>query len=220
MATTWRGLAAASMLLLAGCSEAPPPHLYVLSATSDHGAGAQVADQSKKHVPVAAARGGGSLIGVVPVTVPDYLDRPEIVTRSSSNEITVTDSRRWAERLSTNATGILAENLAQMLGAERVVVLPARSEVDYEVALDLRRFEIDANGQALMIGRWSVIDAKNRKEVARGGLHRSEPVADSSYDAIAAAMSRNLAVASDDIAAAVLHGRGPGNRSQQQARAN
>ena len=107
-----------------------------------------------------------------------------------------------------------------MLGAERVVMLPARSEVDYEVALDLRRFEIDANGQALMIGRWSVIDAKNRKEIARGGLRRSEPVADSSYDAIAAAMSQNLAVASDDIAAAILHRRSPGNRLEQQARVN
>jgi uncharacterized lipoprotein YmbA len=214
----WCG-AAIWMLLLASC-EGPSPHLYVLSAGSDHGVGAEVADRSKKHVRVAAARSGGSLVGVVPVSVPDYLDRPEIVTRSSSNEITVTDSQRWAERLSTNATGTVVENLAQALGAEQVVALPARSEVDYEVALDLRRFEIDPEGRAVMIGRWSVIDAKSRKEVARGGLHRSEPVADSSYGAIAAAMSRNLAVASDDIAAAILHGRRPGNRPEQQARAN
>jgi uncharacterized lipoprotein YmbA len=203
-----------------GCSEAPPPHLYVLSAASDHGTGAVVADRSKTGVPVAAARGGGSLIGVVPVTVPDYLDRPEVVTRSSNNEITVTDSRRWAERLSTNATGIVIENLTQALGAERVVALPARSEVDYEVVLDLRRFEVDANGQVVMIGRWSVIDARNRKEVARGGLRRSEPVGDGSYEAIAAAMSRNLAVASDDIAGALTHGRSPRDRLARQAKAN
>src|SRR5690348_15866397 len=107
--------AAVSMMLIAGCSEPPPP-LYVLSAASDHGAGPAVSGTSSKYVPVAAARGGGSLIGVIPVTVPDYLDRPEIVTRSSSNESTVTYSWHWAERLSTNASGIVVENLSQMLG--------------------------------------------------------------------------------------------------------
>ena len=43
----------------------------------------------------------GTTIGVLPVAMPDYLDRPQIVTRASENKIKIDEFSRWAEPLMT-----------------------------------------------------------------------------------------------------------------------
>ena len=46
-------------------------------------------------------------IGVFPVAMPDYLDRPQIVTRVSENEIKLDEFSRWAEPLKRTSTPFL-----------------------------------------------------------------------------------------------------------------
>ena len=48
-------------------------------------------------------------IGVGPVTVPDYLDRPQIATRSSSSSLQFSEFDRWAEPLEKNLMRVLAD---------------------------------------------------------------------------------------------------------------
>lgn len=202
--------AAGAAVLLASCAETPPPRLYVLNAASV---------KQMQPVPAAAAN-SRTLVGVAPVTMPDYVDRPEIVMRNTNNEVTATAGSRWAESLSTNATSVLVENLATLLGSDRVVPMPARSAVGYEVALDLRRFELDSDWNAVMVGRWAVIDMKTNKEIASGALRQSEPVGQhDDYNELAAAMSRNLATASSAIAGGVSQPRSPGKKTQRAAMA-
>lgn len=177
--------------------------------------------QQMQPAPAAAAETNRRmLVGVAPVTMPDYVDRPEIVMRNTNNEVTATAGSRWAESLSTNATSVMVENLGTLLGSDRVVPLPARSAVDYEVALDLRRFELDSDWNAVMVGRWAVIDMKTSKEIASGTLRQSEPVGQhDDYNELAAAMSRNLARASSAIAAGVTQPRSPAKKTQRAAMA-
>ena len=55
-----------------------------------------------------APKGDAIAIGVGPVVFPAYLDRPEMVTQVSANELNVDEFHRWAEPLRDNFTGVLA----------------------------------------------------------------------------------------------------------------
>jgi len=63
----------------------------------------------------------GTAIGVFPVSMPDYLDRPQIVTRVSENEIKLDEFSRWAEPLKESFYTVLVDNLSTLLSNEKII---------------------------------------------------------------------------------------------------
>lgn len=196
-------------LLLSACAAAgPPPRLYVLSSLSSPGAGPlQLAAASEGRAGSGSAsatrRATKTTIGVAPVTVARYLDRPEIIVRRTANELQLLDGDRWAEPIGANATRALVENLDVLLPRSRIstMPLPGSQRPAYELSFDITAFEIDETGTAVLAGDWVLIDHATQAVRAGGPLHKSIAVGrDAGGDAIAAAMSRNLAAASEDIA--------------------
>jgi uncharacterized lipoprotein YmbA len=189
--------------LLVAC-QSEPSHLYVLNAaatpTPDRSAVLASAD--------APGRGHGALpsparlLGVT-VVLPQYLDTLDIVERVGANELKPNPDAQWGESLSIDATRVVAENLGARLPAVEVIMLPSRMQrvPDYEVEIDLTRFESDLAGNALAKGRWTISDDAGH-EIASARLWRQEQVSGRGYDATAAAMSRILAAVSADIATA------------------
>lgn len=201
----WRGAFALSLPTLAvlatGCSS-PPSQLYVLNSAV--GAPQNLASAETvvpASVPSTYPGSRSRLISVV-VTVPDYLDRLDIVERIGANELKPNYSAQWGERLATTATRAVAENLIVLLPSDEVLMLTASGHrtADYQVSLDFIQFESDASGQAIATGRWSIADRDGTERMS-GRVKRSEPATDKGYAAMAAAMSRNLAAISRDIAA-------------------
>jgi uncharacterized lipoprotein YmbA len=196
-------------LLVPACSS-QPSRLYVLNATlpaEQARAAAQSGASglaSAAAVPIGRARPGPAAVLGVGVTVPEYLDRLDIIERTGSNELKPNYKAQWGESLSVTATRSVAENLLSLLPEDDVLVLPARNagEVDYQVTVELSRFESGADGESVLAGRWSVADRAG-KERASGRVRHAEQAPSGDYAGMAAAMSRNLAAASAEIAAAV-----------------
>lgn len=199
---------AVMMAMLAGaCAASPPPRLFVLSSLSSPGAEprqfALAAAPEAASGASTAARRTTTTIGVVPVTVAQYLDRPEIIVRRSPNELQILESDRWAEPIGANATRVLVENLSVLLSQSRVQTVPQRGapRYAYELSLDLTAFEVDEAGAAVLAGDWTLVDPASGVARAGGRLNKSIVVGrEAGGDAIAAAMSRNLVEASKDIA--------------------
>jgi uncharacterized protein len=190
--------------LLIACSS-PPSRLYLLSSAeapiaAQPSPGAAISGSSR---PV-LARQPNSRVITVAVTVPEYLDRLDVVERTSANELKPIYSAQWGESLATTATRAMAGNLTANLPSDDVLILPSRSQrrVDYQVNFDLTKFESDAEGTSTLAGRWSIADSDGI-ERASGRVLRSERADGQGYDAMAAAMSRNLSAASVEIAAAL-----------------
>jgi uncharacterized protein len=61
-------------------------------------------------------------LAVGPVTVPPYLDRPQIVTRTSRAKLTLADFEQWAGPLADTTARVLSEDLALLIPTERVVL--------------------------------------------------------------------------------------------------
>ncbi|MBP2295816.1 PqiC family protein [Azospirillum rugosum] len=188
------------MGILAGCAGAPP-RLYVLTPLPP---GAPNGGNSANG-PTGARRRSGRSIGVQPVTMPEYLDRPEIVAHTAAHELSANRDDQWAERLPTNVTRVLAENLSVLLDTDRVRVMPARDgdRFDYEVAVDFDRFERTVSGDSALAARWAIRDGATGKVLVRDETRLSTPVPASGYPALVAAMNDNLTALSRDIAAAI-----------------
>ena len=181
------------LLLLASCGSSTPSRFYVLTPLT---AG------KPTHAP------HGLAIGVGPVVVPQYLDRPQVVTRTSDNRLDVGETDQWGGRLSDNITRVLAENLSGLLQTDRVAIYPwtDATAVGIQVTADIVEFERNAAGVVTLSAFWNITDVANAKILA---TRRSTITKDvgakgtESYDATVAAMSAALADLSQEIAAQI-----------------
>ena len=101
----------------------------------------------------------GVSIGLGPVRIPDYLRRPEMVTRTGASEIEPSNAARWAEPLDQALPRVLAKELARALRTPRVVSYPwyRRTRPDYQVSIEVLQFERDEpSDRAVLVARWEV----------------------------------------------------------------
>ena len=112
------------------------------------------------------------------------------------------DFDQWAEPLADGFVRVLSEDLATLLGTDRVVAAGA-SGTDVEVALDVIRFDANAGGGATLIVRWSIRGGDGQIRVPRRKSEITMKASASSYGGTAAAMSRAVAKLASEIAGAV-----------------
>jgi hypothetical protein len=185
------------ILTLAGCigSGSPPTRFYVLTAVAG-------ADPAAAGVPAAKP---SLAVGVRRATLPDYLDRPQIVTRVGDSQLALAEFDRWASPLVDEFPRVLAENLGVILPSDRVAVFPwpRTAQVDYEVLVEVARFEGRLGGECALVARWSVYGREKKAVVASGKSSLTEAATGGDYAALAAAKSRLLAALSREIAEAL-----------------
>lgn len=184
----------APLMILGGCASTQPSKFYLLTSLPDAGT-------SK---PVAAAERGVA-IGIGPIELPPYLDRPQIVTRASENQLDLSEFNRWAEPLRDNVARVLAENLSILLSTDRAAAFPwqGSTPIDYQVTVEVIRFEGNAAGQTSLIARWSLFGTGGKEVLLTRKSDHSVPAAGRDYEAMVSAMSRALADFSREIAAAI-----------------
>ena len=188
------GLALLGVVLLGlpGCASSPPTRLYVFPALT----GAETA-------PPAVQR--DLTIGVGPVTLHAYLDRPQIVTRASRARLVLGEFDQWGAPLHDSVTRALAENLSLLVSTDRVVLHPwARTTVpEYQVTVDVLQFDAGPDGEVLLAARWQILNA-NEKALVMRTSRLTAAAGGHEYEATVTAMGRTLDALSRDIAAALL----------------
>lgn len=183
------------VLMLAGClgGKTEPTRFYALTPLS----------RTETAQPRGASEHAGT-IGIGPVQLPEYLNRPEIVTRTSQNQLHLADFHQWAEPLQESFSRVLAENLSILLSTDRVAVFPwGSTPVEYQVAVEVTRFERQPGGENLLVARWSILRDNGREILLTRNSSFSEPAGVRDYEATVSAQSRILAAFSREIAAAI-----------------
>ena len=183
-----------ALLALAACGASTPSQFYVLDAMSP-------SELSRDSISI----GSGLAIGLEPVNMPEYLDRPEIVSRGGGNQLELGEFDRWAEPLDRNVERVVARNLSVLLNTDRVFVLPVRRRLDlrYRVVVDVLRFNLVKEGETLLEVRWSVLDADTDNELMIATSSHAHPVAAQNYNSVVSSMNENLAELSREIATAI-----------------
>ncbi len=155
--------------------------------------------------------GSGPRVSVGPVTIPDYLNRPQIVVREGEHRLVLDEYHRWGGSLEEEFLRILSENLGLLLGSEHVRAYSEEFQrSDYQVSVSLQRFEGLAAGDAVLKASWAILDAASRDLLmTREGFFR-KPAARGNYASIVAAQSAALGALSREIAADILKVRSAG----------
>lgn len=153
------------------------------------------------------------VLGVGPVTVPDYLDRNEMLDLVGPYELSFSASHRWAEPLGTQVRRTLQENLDALLRPDAIVAYPwfQREGVGLQVDVTFDPIRVDDEGAWRGSATWVLRDGATRDL-----LERSSFAFDLGRDAIppeslASGWSAELERLSAEIAAAVRrhHQRSP-----------
>ena len=147
----------------------------------------------------------GSTIGVLPVNLPDYLDRPQIVTRVSENELNLDEFNRWAEPLRDNFYRVLVENLSTLLTSAKVIETAQRAKlpVTLYVGVEVAQFDGTLGGDVVLTAKWGLITSEGGKLLLAKRSSFKEPTGTATYEALVAAQSRAVAAFSREIAEAI-----------------
>lgn len=180
--------------ILAACAESQPSRFYMLSS-----------------LPPAEASGSGKplSVGVGPISMPEYLNRPQIVTREGETKLALAEFDRWGEPLGELFSQVMAANLSSLLKTERVYSLPRRrtASLDYQVEIDIYRFDADQLGLIYLTARWSLY-GKGGKKLLKTGTASLTEQAGRSPDALADGMSRVVERFSRSVASEIGSQRG------------
>ena len=193
------------IVFFAGCrSLSPPLRYYTLNA---------IPDASDVAAPVEAAAGAVT-IGLMPLRLPGYINRTQMVMRDGNNRITFSVLDRWADYPDRLISQILGENLQALLPRARVVTAPWPVGVTPDLRLTVQIFELIGTDdrQVIFNADWTVARGSSPGDATFYRAAFAEPLSGSGFDGLAAAYSRVLERFCRDVVAALsttslLHGR-------------
>jgi uncharacterized lipoprotein YmbA len=189
---------AAALLFQVGCAaiKTKSARFYVLSP--------MVGVESGKQLESAEA--GNISISVSPVSLPKYLKKSQIVTRTGNNELHLAEFDRWAGKIEEDIGRVIAENLSHMLSTDKVLSYPAIGAVDtdYKVEMDISRFEGSLGESVELIARWAIFDIQGKNVKSITSTRLLESVQGFDYADMVAAQSRALASLSRELADAII----------------
>jgi len=177
----------AMALGLAACTASAPVRHYTL-----------LTPQGAIQPPGAPAR---FVIEVLPVSVPEYLNQPQLVVRQDdSGMLAVLDDERWLEPLDEEIRNALSAQLVDDLGTQDVAGLswPGDAQV-IRVKLQIRRLDAWPGKRVQLEAGWTLADARkpgNARLVCHG---RFEEAASDGYPALVQAQQRLIAALARQI---------------------
>ena len=179
------------LAVLSGCATSSPARFYLLSSLDT---------TSPEMKPPADERCFS--IGIGPIRIPDYLDRPQIVTRGAAGEIALAEFDRWGEPVKYNLIRVLAKNLSILLCTNTIAFFPWRGgiPIDYRIEMDVLRMEGNLGGDVSLEAWWTVLSGDGKRMLLAKKSNFTEPTGGQDYQALVSAQSRNLEALSRDIA--------------------
>ena len=176
------------MLCVAGgCGSSPPVRYYALEPLP----------------PGDTKESTTSSVGVGPIKFPEYLKRPQIVSRSTSSEITIAEFDRWVEAVDIAMPRIVAMNLDVLLESVLVITFPFGGglvDVDYRVVGQVARFDVDQTGQAVLDVQWAILAADGTDVTApRRDRYQARVVSAGDYGSVVAALNETVDAWSRDM---------------------
>ena len=158
-------------------------------------------------------------VGLERVDLPEYLVRPELVTRSGSNQLGIAEYEVWGEPIKDGFARTLRRDLEKALGAN-VLAAPfdPTAKPDLTVEVEVQRFERVAGEGAVLDARWTLRDNRKGVVLAHGVARERQPLAsDADTQSSVAALSRDVGTLADEVTTAV---RTDDRRRQEAARAH
>lgn len=176
------------IMVMSGCSSSPKESFYTLRAVAER-------DPT-------ISTSASSWVNVGPVSVPELVDRPQVVLTNNDNQVEILEQTLWAATLQSIIGQVIAGNLTQLTGNPKIALYSkdTMADADYQVAIDVLRFDSVLGSAASLDAKWVIRTADGHvfktgrsiiSEPARGNDNVAALMA--AHDKILAAVSRVIA---------------------------
>jgi uncharacterized lipoprotein YmbA len=184
-------VALCATLVAASCAS-PDPKLYTIAP-----------------VPGAELSGAPKVVAVHGVGVPQYLQRNPIVQSSGDYRVTLRADAWWGEPIDAMLGRVLTEDLAQRLPKSTIYNSSGvvTGSPDATVELEVRRLDLDRNGNLILVALGSVTFKKQDSADTRS-FRLSQPLPSSGVEGQVAATSTAIAQVADRLAGMLASGPG------------
>jgi uncharacterized lipoprotein YmbA len=142
-------------------------------------------------------------IVITAVSIPELVDRPQIVTRDGTYRVVLSEQNQWAEPLKQGVARALAAQVRRAVDtggiAARVGAYP-QSTIDdpqIRVVVDVQRFDAVPGGEAVIDASWTIRRADGATRI--GQIRATRPVHTTDYVDIVGAWNGAL----DDVGVAI-----------------
>lgn len=126
-----------------------------------------VKDPASRHlldpaIPFRAGKASSPALAIARPSLPNYLDRQQLVTRDGGGAVQVLDNHLWAEPLSSGISRVMASNLSRLTGSTAVQPVDDYLTLDYTALVELRisQFDPDASGHLVLECTWKIQPVK------------------------------------------------------------
>lgn len=155
------------LLAVGGCSlgRSPRSSFYMLTSPAE------------TTVPAERFAVTGPRVAVGPVSVPGYLDRPELFLRKgNSTNVELTEFHQWSEPITDGVTRVLCDAISASLAARKGLAFPLRSPLhpQWRISIDITRLDGSLKGEVLLDAGWILADEQGT-EVRSGRFVRRAP---------------------------------------------
>ncbi|TYT73538.1 PqiC family protein [Desulfobotulus mexicanus] len=168
-------------LLISGCTATPQPRVYHLGISTP---------------PLIEKNEKTEILVIETTNLPRHLDRPQLITRSSENEIIIHEQERWAAALDRLFRESLAARLDAALPDFRVIpvdISGAYGGANQRIRIQILDFSSDINGNVRLLGTFGII---RKSAVEREEAFEVQVMAEDS--------SKGAVIAAHDIAMGIL----------------
>ncbi|MDD5691330.1 MAG: PqiC family protein [Candidatus Omnitrophica bacterium] len=181
------------MFFLSGCISAGSsinPRFYMLKQLEDN----EVVQ--KFNLP------SGIITVIGPVAIPQYLDRPQMVTQEDKGMIDIAQFDRWGESLDAGIARLIIEDLNLMLPGGTFEVFPCNFAIplNYQVIVGVIQLDCNLKKELSLVAQWSIIDANTRKMLLTKRSDLVQAINPHNYPGLAKALSRAVSSLSAEIA--------------------
>lgn len=137
------------------------------------------------------------------IEFPDYLRRPQVVTKQDNNILRTSDSKRWATPLEENIVSVIRSNLEIMLPDTSVIIGPWHTNRNHDRKLQLSVVKFSGT-----LGQYSDVDIRWRittvDDEIRSGTFAYHQTVNDSHDDLIRVLNRALDVLSKELATALV----------------
>jgi len=181
------------LLTFSGCISipvSPTPRFYSLHSLST--------DEATQTQSVPA----GMSIDFGPVRIPEYQNRPQIVTKNKDTTLNFSEFNRWAEHLDLAFEYAIGEDLAAMLPGATVKIHPwyPADPAKYQITVDVVRLESELEKDLFFAAQWTVIDVKTKKPLLTRRSEFRQPISPHNYHGLVETLSTACVLLSADMA--------------------
>ncbi|MCX5694559.1 MAG: PqiC family protein [Candidatus Omnitrophica bacterium] len=176
-----------------GClsvSNSPVPKFYMLRAIDN-------ATESKKF-----NISSKTIIGIGPIEIPEYQNRPQIVTRDKEGMLNFAQFERWGESLDAGLARLILENLTVMLPQAEFQIFPCNFSIplDYQVIINVVQLESQLDKEVFLAIQWTIVDTKTKGMLLTKRSEIYQAINPHTYFGLAQALSKACASLSREIA--------------------